>query len=144
QRVLVAPWTELGQLQLVRSGALVLVARVVPLLAVLALERDDHAVSLRHDAYSTIFVTTPAPTVRPPSRMAKRSPSSQAIGVMSSTSRLMLSPGITISTPCGSVITPVTSVVRKENFGPYPRKNGVSRPPPAPLQPSASPLHFFV
>src|SRR5262249_14531735 len=41
--------------------------------------------------YSMILVTTPAPTVRPPSRMAKRSPSSQAIGVMSSTSRLMLS-----------------------------------------------------
>jgi hypothetical protein len=60
-----------------------------------------------------IEVTTPAPTVRPPSRMAKRSPSSHAIGVISSTSRLMLSPGITISVPSGSVATPVTSVVRK-------------------------------
>ena len=30
------------------------------------------------------MVTTPAPTVRPPSRMAKRSPSSIAIGVIRS------------------------------------------------------------
>ncbi len=58
-------------------------------------------------------VTTPAPTVRPPSRMAKRSPCSTATGVISSTSIWMLSPGITISTPSGSPIEPVTSVVRK-------------------------------
>ncbi|MBP1689926.1 MAG: hypothetical protein H6Q34_499, partial [Deltaproteobacteria bacterium] len=32
--------------------------------------------------YARIFVTTPAPTVRPPSRMAKRNPSSIAIGVI--------------------------------------------------------------
>ena len=63
--------------------------------------------------YSTIFVTTPAPTVRPPSRMAKRTFSSMAIGETSSTSTAMLSPGITISVPAGSVTTPVTSVVRK-------------------------------
>src|SRR5262245_51967261 len=63
--------------------------------------------------YSLIFVTTPAPTVRPPSRMAKRRPSSIAIGVMSSTFSCTLSPGITISVPSGSVHTPVTSVVRK-------------------------------
>jgi len=34
--------------------------------------------------YFRIFVTTPAPTVRPPSRMANRSCSSIAIGVISS------------------------------------------------------------
>src|SRR4051812_26598838 len=62
---------------------------------------------------SRIFVTTPAPTVLPPSRIAKRRPSSQAIGVMSSISRLMLSPGMTISVPSGNVQRPVTSVVRK-------------------------------
>jgi hypothetical protein len=45
--------------------------------------------------------------------MAKRSPASQAIAVMSSTSSAMLSPGITISVPSGRVATPVTSVVRK-------------------------------
>ena len=60
-----------------------------------------------------ILATTPAPTVRPPSRMAKRSFSSMAIGAISSTSNETLSPGITISVPSGSVTTPVTSVVRK-------------------------------
>src|SRR5574341_1491275 len=46
-------------------------------------------------------------------RMANRSSLSMAIGVMSSTLQLMLSPGITISTPSARVTTPVTSVVRK-------------------------------
>src|SRR5437763_11482164 len=63
--------------------------------------------------YLTISVTVPAPTVRPPSRMAKRTPFSIAIGAISSTSRFTLSPGITISVPDGKVATPVTSVVRK-------------------------------
>src|SRR5205085_10177725 len=36
-------------------------------------------------AYLTILITRPAPTVRPPSRMAKRRPSATAIGLMSST-----------------------------------------------------------
>ena len=63
--------------------------------------------------YSTISVTVPAPTVRPPSRIAKRTPFSIAIGAMSSTPRLTLSPGITISTPSGKFDAPVTSVVRK-------------------------------
>jgi hypothetical protein len=60
-----------------------------------------------------IFDTTPAPTVRPPSRMAKRSFSSIAIGAISSTTNFRLSPGITISVPSGSCTVPVTSVVRK-------------------------------
>jgi len=63
--------------------------------------------------HSMISVTTPAPTVRPPSRMAKRRPCSMAIGVISSTSIVTLSPGITISVPSGSCVAPVTSVVRK-------------------------------
>src|SRR5688500_14821731 len=62
---------------------------------------------------STISVTTPAPTVRPPSRIAKRSSFSMAMGVISSTTICTLSPGITISTPSGSAADPVTSVVRK-------------------------------
>ncbi len=66
-----------------------------------------------HAPYSTTSLTTPAPTVRPPSRMAKRSSFSMAIGWMSSTLRATLSPGMTISVPAGSVQTPVTSVVRK-------------------------------
>ncbi|GJE15267.1 hypothetical protein FOHLNKBM_6348 [Methylobacterium longum] len=57
--------------------------------------------------------TTPAPTVRPPSRMAKRSFSSMATGTIRTTSMVTLSPGITISVPSGSVQMPVTSVVRK-------------------------------
>jgi hypothetical protein len=63
--------------------------------------------------YSLMLATMPAPTVRPPSRMAKRSFSSIAIGTISSTSTVMLSPGITISVPSGSDTMPVTSVVRK-------------------------------
>src|SRR5262249_47603825 len=63
--------------------------------------------------YLTIFVTRPAPTVRPPSRIAKRRPSSMAIGWISSTFISVLSPGITISVPSGRLTTPVTSGVRK-------------------------------
>ena len=66
-----------------------------------------------HCGHSRILVTTPEPTVRPPSRMAKRRPSSHAIGVISVISMSMLSPGMTISTPSGSLMLPVTSVVRK-------------------------------
>jgi len=64
-------------------------------------------------SYSIIFATTPAPTVRPPSRMAKRTPSSIAIGTISVTTILILSPGITISTFAGNSTAPVTSVVLK-------------------------------
>src|SRR5215208_4492881 len=63
--------------------------------------------------YSTISVTTPAPTVLPPSRMAKFNPSSIAIGEINSTFITVLSPGITISTPSSRRISPVTSVVLK-------------------------------
>jgi len=70
----------------------------------------DRASELPH---STMELTTPAPTVRPPSRIAKRRPCSMAIGVINSTSIATLSPGITISVPSGRVAAPVTSVVRK-------------------------------
>ncbi len=63
--------------------------------------------------YSAMSVTTPEPTVLPPSRIANLRPFSIAIGVISSTFILTLSPGIHISTPSGSEITPVTSVVLK-------------------------------
>ena len=72
-----------------------------------------HAPARRRMSYLTIFVMTPAPTVRPPSRMAKRRPSSIAIGAISRTVIAMLSPGITISVPAGNSMLPVTSVVRK-------------------------------
>ena len=76
-----------------------------------------------------ILDTTPAPTVRPPSRIAKRKPSSidklqqtlswpVTISTPSGSStapqtNFKLSPGITISTPSGSSTAPVISVVRK-------------------------------
>ena len=63
--------------------------------------------------YARMLETTPEPTVLPPSRIAKRRPSSQAMGVISSTVISTLSPGRHISTPAGSSITPVTSVVLK-------------------------------
>jgi len=63
--------------------------------------------------YLTISVTVPAPMVRPPSRIANFSPLSMATGVMSSPVIEIVSPGITISTPSGRVMLPVTSVVRK-------------------------------
>ena len=63
--------------------------------------------------YLITLVTVPAPTVRPPSRIANLEPSSIAIGETSSTIIWMLSPGIHISTPAGRFRVPVTSVVRK-------------------------------
>lgn len=64
-------------------------------------------------SHSIIFDTVPAPIVLPPSRIAKRIPSSIAIGTSNSAASSMLSPGITISVPAGRVTVPVTSVVRK-------------------------------
>ncbi len=66
-----------------------------------------------HVFYSITSVTTPAPTVRPPSLTANLNSFSIAIGTINSTDIVTLSPGITISTPSGSCATPVTSVVLK-------------------------------
>ena len=66
----------------------------------------------KNEFYAMILVTTPAPTVLPPSRIAKRIPCSMATGVTSLTLRVTVSPGITISFPSGSMTSPVTSVVR--------------------------------
>ena len=63
--------------------------------------------------YSMIVATRPDPTVRPPSRIAKRSPCSIATGWISSIVISTLSPGMHISVPSGSSQTPVTSVVLK-------------------------------
>lgn len=63
--------------------------------------------------YEIIFETVPAPIVRPPSRIAKRIPSSIATGEISSPVISALSPGITISVPSTRVTVPVTSVVLK-------------------------------
>ncbi len=75
--------------------------------------RVSAAGEVRRVSYLMIFVTRPAPTVRPPSRMANRRPSSMATGWISTTDISVLSPGMTISVPSGRVTTPVTSVVRK-------------------------------
>ena len=63
--------------------------------------------------YSMIVATRPDPTVRPPSRIAKRRPCSIATLWISSTVISTLSPGMHISVPAGSSQTPVTSVVLK-------------------------------
>ena len=87
-------------------------AAIKMVILVLALRAsDDQGDSFSH--YAMTSVTTPAPTVWPPSRIANRTPFSIAIGVISSTSNSTLSPGITISTPGFSVTFPVTSLVRK-------------------------------
>src|SRR5512139_2297018 len=62
--------------------------------------------------YSKILVTTPAPTVRPPSRMANFEPCSRATGTISSAVRLTSWPGMTISAACGRVMLGVGGVVR--------------------------------
>src|SRR6266487_42548 len=121
QRVPAIPPAVLHQLEPVAVVDPVLHRVVVPPLALVARERDFRSIAflLRHRAlpisarYFTIVVTRPAPTVRPPSRIAKRRPSSIAIGAISSTVISTLSPGITISTPSGRLAVPVTSVVRK-------------------------------
>jgi hypothetical protein len=63
--------------------------------------------------YSMHLPTAPEPTVRPPSRIAKRRPGSIATGLINSTVISTLSPGTTISMFAGKSTTPVTSVVRK-------------------------------
>src|ERR1017187_5455413 len=138
--VLPAVPAELLHFQAFGGGLLVLGRRVVPVLALRALERNNVA---RHgsNSYLMISVTVPAPTVRPPSRIAKRNPLSMATGVISSTVKATLSPGITISVPSGNSATPVTSVVRKWNCGRYPLKNGVCRPPSSLLNTYTDPLN---
>src|SRR5207244_4066482 len=97
RRVLPARAAILAELQSLRALPPVFRRAVVAPLALGARERDDvsHRQILR--AYSIISVIVPAPTVRPPSRIAKRLPFSIATGTMSSAEIVVLSPGITIS-----------------------------------------------
>ncbi len=135
--VLAATATELAEFKPIRRGLLILGRHVVATLTVSTLKHNviawhnlnsDFRLSLPFDldafnrqspiaivqcSYSTTSETVPAPTVRPPSRIAKRNPFSIAIGAINSISIATLSPGITISTPSGKCATPVTSVVRK-------------------------------
>ena len=74
---------------------------------------ETGALPIELRSYLIIFVTTPAPTVFPPSLMAKFKFWLIAIGVINFTLNFPSSPGITISVPDGSVTSPVTSVVLK-------------------------------
>src|SRR4051812_27799543 len=94
-----------------------LASRLVDDLVVECLEANADALCHGASAHLVILVTRPAPTVRPPSRIANRNPSSMAIGLPNSTVIATLSPGITISVPSGNWIVPVTSVVLKKNCG---------------------------
>ena len=87
--------------------------RLIEQPVVVGLEADPDPLLRHRRPYSAIVTMAPAPTVRPPSRMAKRWPISRAIGVISSTLISTLSPGMIISAPSGSPIAPVTSVVRR-------------------------------
>ena len=133
-RVDPAPAAEFLQLETLGGLPLVLGGGVIAALAFGTCERNDVAHQLNscrnsgfgiEDSsnpesrvpnprpYSTISEIVPAPTVRPPSRIANRNPFSRATGVINSTATVTLSPGITISTLSGKVATPVTSVVRR-------------------------------
>ena len=92
---------------------LILRQRIVAPMTLRTFQSQQVSLAVRAQFYSTISVTTPAPTVRPPSRMANLNSFSMAIGAINSTSNVTLSPGITISVPSGRSDTPVTSVVRK-------------------------------
>ena len=74
----------------------------VRILSALPLHSKAHLLVRPDRHHSVILDTTPAPTVRPPSRIAKRRPCSIAIGAISSTPKDTLSPGITISVPSAS------------------------------------------
>ncbi len=71
------------KLKLIRLCPFILGRRIIPSFALRALKGniDFH---LKHPAasYAIISLTTPAPTVRPPSRTANRSSFSIAIGVI--------------------------------------------------------------
>ena len=128
--VLAAEPAELVELQTLRTLLAVLGRAVVAAFALGARQRNDlshNGLSNKHDRafeaigperphrvtslYAMISVIVPAPTVRPPSRIANRLPFSMATGAISSPVIVVLSPGITISMPSGRFSVPVTSVV---------------------------------
>lgn len=102
--VLAAPATKLAELKSLGRRLFVFRRRVITTLAFGALKHNiiarhnlvpydfkrrvlwDESARVSDLIYSTTSVIVPAPTVRPPSRMAKRNPFSIAIGVINSTS----------------------------------------------------------
>ncbi len=104
------------KLNFVRRVPLILGRCIIPSLAFSTGKSDKYSIHNKPlDIYSIISPITPAPTVRPPSRIANLSSFSIAIGAINSTLMVALSPGIIISTPSSRVNTPVISVVRKKN-----------------------------
>lgn len=79
------------------SFLFILVRMIIPTLALCTSQGNKYT-----HLYSIISTTVPAPTVRPPSRIANLEFCSSATGVISSISIVTWSPGITISTPGGS------------------------------------------
>src|ERR1017187_3186568 len=72
RRVFAAEPAELIELKPLGGLPLVLGRAVIPAFAISTRQRDD--IAHGYDPYSTISVIVPAPTVRPPSRIAKRLP----------------------------------------------------------------------
>src|SRR5262245_18501479 len=103
-RVLARPATELLQFQAVGMRPLVLGGGGVAPLAGATGERDDVA----HGRYSAISVTTPAPTVRPPSRIANRHSFSIPPRLLNSIAHATLSPAIPLPPPLPHAHPPLT------------------------------------
>ena len=108
-----AKWTIFFKCQFIWRFSLIFCGRIISVLASFTGQCNYITHCCKVSFYSIIWLMTPAPTVRPPSRMANLNSFSIAIGVIKFTSIDTLSPGITISIPSGNVVTPVTSVVRK-------------------------------
>src|SRR2546422_1274686 len=82
--------------------------------------------------YSVISVTTPAPTVRPPSRIANRNSFSIATGVIRSLVIVTLPPRLSLSAPAGHATPPRPSLRLRGHYGPGPvAHHGCSPPLPA-------------
>src|SRR2546426_6143622 len=91
-------------------------------------------------AYSVISVTTPAPTVRPPSRIANRSPFSIATGVISSIAIVKLSPGLPLSPPPRPAPPPPPPLAPPGKCRHDPlQKRACPPPPPLPQPPPPPP-----
>src|SRR5437867_5465032 len=115
----------LATLQPLRIVLLVLHRGIIAPLAVGTGQCNDlsHAQPLE-DPYARMAVTMPEPTVLPPSRIAKRSPWSIAIGEIRSAVIVTLCPGDTIPNPTRGADTPVTTGAPENTFGPAPVENG--------------------
>ena len=105
-----AEFIQLNSIRVVTAVLLRIISTLPAIGASQSYKHSRFSFSLSH-LYSTMLVTTPDPTVLPPSRMAKRNPFSSTIGLINFIVISMLSPGTTISTPPGNSISPVTSVV---------------------------------